>query len=562
MRRMKQAGKETWIKIIKKRGFHFFIVLAIFLPAGCGEREQQAASVSEGVSVSEEVSVAEEAAASEEEKDTLDTDSYALLTDDLIRWDQIKETETEDYYIVAVQEENKDGKIVEYPQIIPKEGAEIFCGTELINARLATSYWQDYNILYADRHYISLWRGGESGEERTSLFNLQCQNAYARDDNDYRDAPWPSGEVPISLDAVLEEIEKGNCRTDEAGYAIYREDPEAFIGSVRRQFKEIKEGGYEEAYWTREDSDYSKKAYRMYLREDRVGFYIHPIEVWEETESKRFYHSSEHPIDTSRDFRIEVPYDWKKDAPAYHMPYEVYGELCESETYGTFYYPQIRGLDETITASLNAAMKEDLNENLAYMDLDVWNEKMVWYTPYGVERYFEKLPPVLNPEVTYRTEKYLCIHQDIYGPMLERICMTDAAWKRYHVYDLETGKSLRLGDVIRVDEAFVTWLKQEKKVDARLSEITGWEEEMDSVNDPAEWMKKELDDYPADLLLSVLEDAEFWLKEDNLFIKIPRYNVELYDGLVYLGGGTGHPPIPILYEVRIALDDLQGFLIN
>lgn len=541
---------------IRKRGYHFCLVFAIGILAGCGEREQQTASVSEGVSA------AEEAAAYEGEKVISDTDSYTLLTDELVRWDQVKETETEDYYIVAVQEETKDGKIVEYPQIVPKEGAEIFCGTELINARLATSYWQDYNILYADRHYISLWRGDEIGEERTSLFNLQCQNAYARDDNDYRDAPWPSGEVPISFDAILEEIEKGNCRTDEAGYAIYREDPEAFIGSVRRQFKEIEEGGYEEAYWTREDSDYSKKAYRMYLREDRVGFYIHPIEVWEETESKRFYHSSEHPIDTSRDFRIEVPYDWKKDAPAYHMPYEVYGELCESETYGTFYYPQIRGLDETITASLNAAMKEDLHENLAYMDLDVWNEKMVWYTPYGVERYFAELPPVLNPEVTYRTEKYLCIHQDIYGPMLERICMTDAAWKRYHVYDLETGKSLRLGDVIRVDEAFVTWLKQEKKVDARLSEITGWEEEMDSVNDPAEWMKKELDDYPADLLLSVLEDAEFWIKEGNLFIKIPRYNVELYDGLVYLGGGTGHPPIPILYEVRIALDDLQGFLLT
>lgn len=374
--------------------------------------------------------------------------------------------------------------------------------------------------------------------------------------NDYRNAPWPSNGITLSMDAILEEIEKGNCYTDENGYVIYREDLEAFIDSVRRQFKEIGEGGYEEAYWAREDSDNSKKAYKMYLREGLVGFYIHPIEVWEETESKRFYHSSEYPIDTSRDFRIEVPYDWKKDAPAYHMPYEVYGELCESETYGTFYYPQIRGLDETITASLNAAMKEDLRENLAYMDLDEWNEKM---RAYGWERYWDELPRLMNPGVTYQTGNYLCIWQDLDVDEYDRLRMAED-WKRYHVYDLETGHSLKLGDVIRIDEDFVMWLKQEKKIEA--TDLIGYQEGMHSVYEPGEWLKEELDDYPAEVLLAVLEDAEFWLKDGSLFVRIPQYDEKNFGGMVYLYGGNDWPNFLQYYEVRMNFEDIWRFLLT
>lgn len=365
---------------------------------------------------------------------------------------------------------------------------------------------------------------------------------------------------------ILEEIEKGNYDTDKAGCEIYQKDPEAFIGSVRRQFAEIKAGGYEEAYCAREFPERSKKAYRMYLREGRVGFYIHPIEVWEETESKQFYQSWSKPIDTSRDFRIEVAYDWQKDAPAYHMPYEVYTEFCESETYGSFFYPQIRGLDEDIVSVLNMAMRQDLDENLAYLDLDAANERI--QEKYGFVQYWKELLPVNQPGVTYRTEKYLCIYQYFGGNFSDSFMLRfTEEWKCYHVYDLETGKSLKLGDMIRLDRDFVMWLKQEKKVDARLFAITGWEEkEMNSVNDPGEWMKEEMDDYPADILLSVLEDGEFWMKDGSLFIRIPRYNEEAsvcdeYNGMVYQGGGTGNPPWLVFYEVRIALDDLQEFLL-
>lgn len=121
----------------------------------------------------------------------------------------------------------------------------------------------------------------------------------------------------------------------------------------------------------------------------------------------------------------------------YYMLYEVYGERFESETNGTFYYPQIKGLDEKIISALNTAMKHDLNENLVYMDLKEWNEKM---KPYGEEEW-EKLPPVNNPMVTYQTEKYLCIRQEFITSNEDAVRFAED-WKRYHVFDLETGRSL------------------------------------------------------------------------------------------------------------------------
>lgn len=83
----------------------------------------------------------------------------------------------------------------------------------------------------------------------------------------------------------------------------------------------------------------------------------------------------------------------------------------------------------------------DLNENLAYMDLDEWNERM---SMYGYERYWVELPRLRNPNVTYQMEKYLCIWQDVDVHDRDRISMAED-WKRYHVYDQETGQSLKLG---------------------------------------------------------------------------------------------------------------------
>ena len=504
----------------------------------------------------------------------VDTASYVLLNEDLIQWDQVKETETEDYYIVTVQEENEDGEMEEYPRIVPKEGKEIYCGTEQINELLKTDLshkvspaGQDYTILYADQHYISVWKGNQKKTTAVYVINLQCPVIDLRsltpylytiqDDNDYRNAPWPSNGIALSLDAVLEEIERGNCYTDRRGYALYRENPQAFLDSARRQFTEIKAGGYEEAYWTRLTAWKSKKAYRMYLREGRVGFYIHPIEVWEEAEQEKFYQHRDNPIDTSRDFRIEVAYDWQKDAPAYHMPYEVYGELCESEEYGSFYYPQIRGLDETVTASLNAAMKEDLDENLAYMDLDEWNLIMEHV---AIPPYWDELPRLRNPNVTYQTEKYLCIWQDVDVYEDDRFCVAED-WKRYHVYDMETGQSLKLGDMIRLDGDFVMWLKREKKIEATYLTEPGEYWGTSNVYEPEEWLKEELDDYPAEILLTELEEAEIWLKDGSLFVRLPRYNEERFGGMVYWYSGNAYPGFLQYYMVRMGIEDIQEFLL-
>lgn len=187
-------------------GRYLYIVFAVFLLTGCAGREQQAVSVSGEVKDT-----------SNKAEESMDTTVDVPQFLNLICWEQVKEAETEDYYIRMAQAENKDGKMVEYPQIIAKEGKEIFCGANKINERLeGLSYWQDYNILYADRYYISLWCDDKGGKGRTYFFDLQCQELY-EDDNDYRDAPWPSGEIPLSLDVILEEIEKGNYDTDEAG---------------------------------------------------------------------------------------------------------------------------------------------------------------------------------------------------------------------------------------------------------------------------------------------------------------------------------------------------------
>lgn len=99
------------------------------------------------------------------------------------------------------------------------------------------------------------------------------------------------------------------------------------------------------------------------------------------------------------------------------------------------------------------------------------------------------------------------------------------------------------------------WLKREKKIEV------GYQEGMESIYKPEEWLKEELNDYPADILLSVLEEAEIWLKDGSLFVKLPQYNLELYHGMVYTYGGNAYPNFLQYYEVRMGIEDLQEFLL-
>ena len=490
--------------------------------------------------------------------------SYELTEESLLKWEIVRETETEDYYIIECKDEEEV-----YPQIVLKEGKDIFCGVEHLNYLLSRSR-RNYSILYADRCYISLWQ--ESVNEETGTveriyiknINIQCPVTVSsftgteslcavQDDNDYRNAPWPSNGITLPLDDILEEIENGNCYLDETAYALWKESPEGFIESVRRQFREIKEGGFGEAYCARYWKNQSSRAYRMYLRKGRVGFYIHPLDYWDKYDSGELT-AEEEP----GDFRIEVAYDWQASAPVYHMSYEVYGQPYEGELYGdsfgdrefpTFYYPQVRGLDEEIQTTLNRNMEKDFMDNLELMTLEKWNEK---WEDYGQE--WLGMPPVNNPMVTYHTERYLCIRQDIVTSEEDALRGAEG-WKRYHVYDLETGEDLKLGDIIDLDGRFIAWLKEEKKVEAR----TEWWEGMADFNVMVEYMKEDLEDYPEELLLSILEDAEFWMKDGNLYVRLPHYDSE-YGVIKYVGGGTGFPYYIDYAETRIAVEDIKDFL--
>lgn len=128
-------------------------------------------------------------------------------------------------------------------------------------------------------------------------------------------------------------------------------------------------------------------------------------------------------------------------------------------------------------------------------------------------------------------------------------------WRRYHVYDLKTGKSLKLEDILNLDENFVRWLKDEKKVEAR----TEWVEGMSNFDAMVEDMKEDLDKYPDELLLSVLMNAEFWMKDGSLYVRLPYYD-QKYGTILYTGLGTDSPSYICYAEMRIATKELEEFL--
>lgn len=488
--------------------------------------------------------------------------AYELTEKNVLKWEQVRETDTKNYYIVKQQ--NEEGI---YPQIILKEGGSIFCGTEHINQLLSALPKGDYNIMYADNHYISLWQEVVDKETNavkdiyTVNINLQCPVTKSfgsgmdsllavQDDNDYRYAPWPSNGIFIDLDHIMAEIEKGNCYLDQTAYDMWKEDSKEFIESIRRQFKEIKEGGFDEAYYSRFWRNESKKTYRMYLREGRVGFYIQPINYWK--------NGSEKNVEDIDDFRIEVAYDWQKDASAYHMAYEVYGQPYEGELYGesfagnafrTFCCPQVRGLEEEIQSILNKNMEKDFKDNLELMTLDKWNERLKDY-----RWKWDEIPPINNPMVTYQTEKYLCIRQDVIMDE-DEILRYAGGWRRYHVYDLKTGKSLKLEDVLYLDKDFLRRLKDEKKVEAR----TKWVEGMSDFDTMVKDMKEDLEKYPDELLLSALTNAEFWIKDGSLYVRLPHYDQQ-YGTIQYTGFGADSPSYISYADMRIAAKELEEFL--
>ena len=466
--------------------------------------------------------------------------------------EETEEIETDIYSVMT--QHMSTGKT--YPQIVLKGNHDIVCGAEFLNNLLQNTNCLEYQIFYADDSTLSvcLWYDTEIGKIPYSLvLNFQSVNyepyfnelSYLlpiQDDNDCPYAPWPGNGIVISFDKMLQEFEQGNYYLDEEAYAFRQSQPQLFVESVQRQFQEIEERGFLEAYYARFFEKDSVGTYRMYLKEGRVGFFISSAERWDTLEAETVSYET-----MPYDFRIEIAYDWKADMPMYQVTYEVYRKEWEN---GEFCYLQVNGIGES-EEDLNAVILEDLLENLQYLDVEKTNSIM---REYRDTEYWHELPQIGPPRVTWQSERYLCIRQE---PLLDEATVLRFAeeWKRYHVYDLETGESLKLGDIINLDHNFVKWLREEKKIEA-------WTEyhEGGTHGELGEILDELLEAYSEEQLLSVLEETEFWLKEEAIYFRLPFLNE--YGKPLYSYGGTGWPDYLVYAECRISKDDLKDFWLD
>lgn len=553
----------------KKLVFYIFLTIIVYPLTGCTNATNS--TVDESQFQETYGMIDEDIKGLIAKEDGIDTDgqeqenfwepAYELTDKTLIQVEWQTEIETENYYIVEQQMESGST----YPQIVMKEDKELFCGVEFLNKLLKPGwiYYYDYDILYADAYILSLcyWYYSEAGIIPQPVV-LDFQNVNYRtymemeslipiqEDNDYPNAPWPGNGIHLSLEVLLEEIEKGNCYMDEAAYDIWQENPQNFIESVRRQFQEIRLGSYIEAYTSRRGfwDSYNTGAYKMYLKDGRVGFFIFLEERWDDRSNG--FDSLIETEEIPYDFCIEVSYDWRADASMYQMSYDVHRENSEDERFGMISYLQISGIGEAENA-VNQAILEDLQQNLTYLDVEKTNRIM---KEYGDANYWQELPEIGPPRITWQNERYICVRQEPLLPDYEMMRYAEE-WQRYHVYDLETGQSLRLSDVIILDIDFVRWLKDETKIEA-------WGEfhEGDSFDGLIERMQEDLEIYSEELLLSTLENTEFWIKDDALYLRIPF--LDEYGEFLYGYGGTGYPNYIVYAECRIAAEELQRFLLK
>ncbi|MDE7223143.1 MAG: hypothetical protein K2O34_05125, partial [Acetatifactor sp.] len=474
--------------------------------------------------------------------------SGELAVEGIISEEEPAETENAVYYI---REQQTEGGAF-YPQLELKGEKDIVCGAKYLNDLLEKSCnissYAGYQIFYADEDILSvcLWYDTQSGRIFEPMtINFQCVNyrAFAgesylqsvQDDNACPDAPIPGNGIRISFDTLFQELEGGNYELGREAYDLSQSEPEYIIQSIREHFQKIRDRGLAETYFGyRKSSDIGIRG--MYLKEGRAGFFISLPERWEELEAGEVSYEG-----MSFDFRVEIAYDWKTELSQNKVSYDVYREEAEDGAYG---WLQVSGLGDKEEA-VNQAIWEDLQENLQHLDLDRTNQIM---TDYGREMYWKELPVIGPPRVTWQTERYLCIRQE---PLLQEseVLRYAEEWKQYHVYDLETGRSLQLGDILNLNPEFAVWLKEEKKVE-------GWSEyhEGGTPGEMGDDLHKLLDHYSEEQLLSALEDAEFWMKEGALYFRLPF--LDQWDNPLYAYGGTGWPNYLVYAECRIKETDL------
>lgn len=533
----------------RQMGRYFFLFFIFFVLMGCAGSNAPSGIAGENTEQEELVDLRETAESKEPEGVGLSEEPTAGI----ISEEEPVETENAVYYIREQQTE----KGALYPQLELKGEKDIVCGADFLNDLLKNQCDSDsyagYQVFYADEEILSVCFRYDTGDDRIfvpMVIDLQCVNyrntvireSYlepVQDDNIWPGAPASGNGVRISFDALFQELEKGSCELDQEAYALWQSEPEFVIRSIQEHFEKMQNRGLQETYFGYMKS-YNTGARGMYLKEGRVGFFISLPECWEEVEADAISYEA-----MPFDFRVEIAYDWKAELSRNQVSYQVYRKEAEDGAYGCL---QVSGLGDKEEA-VNQAIWEDLQENLSYLDLDKTNQIMADYRD---DEYWQELPQIGPPRVTWQTERYLCIRQE---PLLEdsEVLRYAEEWKRYHVYDLETGRSLKLGDILNLNSEFAAWLKEEKKVE-------GWAEyhEGDTPGELGDRLRELLDQYSEQQLLSALEAAEFWMKEGALYFRLPFLNQ--WDKPLYSYGGTGWPDYPVYAECRIKTADLAMWI--
>lgn len=530
-------------KNIRQSGKNIFLIFIICVLTGCVGLEAPSGTDA-GAEEQNVTADIQEAAAPEDGSLPAEFAAGKIISEE-----EPVETENAVYEIRERQTERG----VSYPQIVLKGEEDILCGAEFLNDLLEKECGGDsyggYQIFYGDENILSVcfWYDTEKGRIfEPMVIDFQCLNYQAydesnshlqsvQDDNACPAAPIPGNGVRISFDVLLRELERGNYELDQDAYALGQS--EFLVQSIGEHLGKIQDRGLQDTYFGYM-RPYKIGTRGMYLKEGRVGFFIFLPERWEELGEETYSYEW-----APYDFRVEIEYDWKAELPQNQVSYEVY-RVEEGD--GAYGYPQVRGLGETqAQAAVNQAILDDFGKNLSYLDLDKTNRIM---RDFGHEDYWRKLPEIGPPRVTWQSGRYLCIRQE---PLLDETEVLRFAeeWKRYHVYDLEAGRSLGLGDILNLTPEFAKWLKEERKLE-------GWTEyhEGDSPGELGELLWGHLERYTQGQLLSALEDAEFWMKEGALYFRLPL--LDQWDRPLYSYGGTSYPDYPVYAECRIKRADL------
>ncbi len=121
---------------------------------------------------------------------------------------------------------------------------------------------------------------------------------------------------------------------------------------------------------------------------------------------------------------------------------------------------------------------------------------------------------------------------------------------RYVTYDVNTGQAIRLGDIVNIDDEFIQWLKESEKAEGNLAKAVYSQEEGRVMT------LRMLKNCPKEKLKEALEECEFYLEPERLYIKLPYWNNKLLNkGWICNGEGKTWNNWLV-----IRLEDIEDFL--